>query len=190
MTQHKVTNVAKINYMSMSEEELAEVYRLKDLRFENECTAFDADGDEYVCLRDLDGNTDDRGYAVYLKSTGDLRCLVADAPNALDGYEDCEYGDKRSELYRQIALLAGWPEHLDELNHQLTWRQLLDEISKMPKEFLDTTAYVYRPDGGGTLAAVRRVMPWLINLNGTIPGPHEEGDNRFFIDNAFDGEED
>lgn len=189
MAKHMVRNVSKVDYMHMTDDEIREVYRLGDLKSEYECTCFDMDGDEYVCYRDLDGNSDDRGYAVYLKSSGHLLCLLADAGNALEGYEDCEYGVKRSELYRQIALLAGWPEYVHEFKRALTWRELIDEMMTIPKEFLDTVAYVYRPDGGGMLAAVRAVSPWCVKYDGTIPGPDDECENCFFIDNSFKDEE-
>lgn len=189
MAKHVVNNVSEVNYMAMSDGELSKVYRLSDLKSQYVCTSFDQEGDRYVCFRDLDGNSDDRGYAVYLKSSGRLLCLLVDAGSALEGYEDFEYGAERDELYRQIAILAGWPESMSELRLGLTWRQFIAKLNDFPKEFLDTPAYVWRPDGGGMLATVRGVMPWFERYDGTVPGPGGEDDNCYFIDNGFPDEE-
>ena len=186
MAKRKVTNVVEVNYRSMTDKELADVYRLDALKSEWECTSFDAENDYYVCLQDVDDTTDDRGYAVYLKSTGDLLCLVADCGTALEGFEDTDYGCERNELYRQIALLAGWPANMSELRLGMTWRRLITEMVTIPQEFLDTPAYVWRPDG---LAPVLGVDPWCRRCDGTVPGPGGEDDNVYYIDNGFPNEE-
>lgn len=190
MAKRKVTKAVEIDYRNMTDKQLSDVYRLDVLKSEWSCTCFDAEDDYYVCLQDVEDTTDDRGYAVYLKSTGDLLCLVADCGTALDGYEDTDYGVERNELYKQIALLAGWPESMYDLKVGMTWRQLIVEMLKVPTEFLDTPAYAWRPDGGGTLAAVRGVRPWYVRYcDGTVPGPGGEDDNVYYIDNGFPNEE-
>lgn len=112
---HKVTNMQEVNYIGMSEKESKEIWRLDDLRAEQMSTCFD-DDDYFALYKDVDANdresNDDRTYAVYMHNSGNLLCLLVDAGSALEGYEDCEYGDKRNELYKQIAMLAGWPKKL------------------------------------------------------------------------------
>lgn len=181
-TKYMVRRAVEVKYMDMTDEEISEVFRLNELKSQYECTSFDEEGDRYVCYRNLDNpdNVDDTGYAVYLKSSGHLLCLLADAGNALEGYEDCEYGAKRSKLYRQIALLAGWPEYAFELKRTLTWRELIDEMKLIPMEFLDTTAYVW-DSHRESLEPVTGLKPWEFFLDGSIPGPDVD-DNCFYID--------
>lgn len=188
MAKHKVERVVEIKYTEMTDEEVRGIYGLRDLLHEWSCTSFD-EGDGFVCLKDPTNPSDDRDYAVYLKSTGGLLCLLGDAGNALEGYEDSEYGMERNVLYRQIALLAGWPESMHDLKVGMTWRQLIVEMLKVPQEYLDTPAYVWRPDGGGTLAAVYGIGPWLTRCDGTVPGPGGDDDNCYYIDNGFPNEE-
>ena len=157
MAKQEVRRVVKVNYEKMSDDKLREIYGLRDLKIEQECTDFD-DGEGYVCLKDLDDGPDYKDYAVYSKG-GRLLCLLCDCSVALDGYEDWEYGDKRNELYRQIALLAGWPESMHDLNVGMTWRQLIAQINEFPKEFLDTAAYVCM-DNDGNLEPVADVQAW------------------------------
>lgn len=191
MARRKVTKAVEIDYRNMTDKQLSDVYRLDVLKSEWSCTCFDAEDDYYVCLQDVEDTTDDRGYAVYLKSTGDLLCLVVDCGTALEGYEDTDYGVERNELYKQIALLAGWPESMYDLKVGMTWRQLIKKLNdELPKEFLDTPAYVWRPDYGGTIAAVKGIMPWCEYYHGDgVPGPGAPDYNVFFIDNSLDGEE-
>ena len=185
MGKHKVRHVTEVDYRHMTDEQLAEVYRLDALKAEWSCTCFDTDGDYYVCLKDMDGNYDDRGYAVYLKSTGDLLCLVADSGTALEGYEDFEYGEERNELYKKIAVLAGWPENMGELDVSMTWRQLIAELRKYPDEFLDTRVYV-ATNSQRDLDTVQSLDPWLTSYSGPEPGVKD--DNVLFLDLMRNGE--
>lgn len=112
---YKVTNVKEIYYIGMSAEERKGIYRLNDLRLQQMCTCFD-DGDYFALYKDADvkdtDSNDDRTYAVYMHNSGELLCLLVDADNALNGCVDARYFSERAKLYRQIAMLAGWPEKL------------------------------------------------------------------------------
>lgn len=194
MAKREVKHVTQVNYRAMTDEQLREVYHLNELKTEWQATFFDVEDDDYVCYRDMDDDTenhDERAYAVYLKSTGELLCLVADAGMALEGWLDHDYCSKRNELYKQIALLAGWPENMSDLQVGMTWRQLIKKLNdELPKEFLDTPAYVWRPDYGGSIAAVKGIMPWCEYYHGDgVPGPGAPDYNVFFINNSLDGEE-
>lgn len=143
---HKVTNMLEVKYMCMSEKERKEIWRLDDLRAEQICTCFDDDGDYFALYKDLDASdresNDDRTYAVYAHKSGDLLCLLSDAGSALEGFKDFEYGYKRNELYKQIAMLAGWPE---KLPHHMTWRELIDILQTKYKDALDDPVHVWVP---------------------------------------------
>jgi len=114
---YKVTTVREINYMSMSEDERKEIWRLDDLRLQQITTSFH-DEDEYFALyEDLDNRTDyatnDATYAVYMGKSKELLCLLVDAGVALNGCDDYDYYCERANLYKRIALAAGWPEKMD-----------------------------------------------------------------------------
>ena len=140
---HIVKHMKEINYLGMSQKERSKIWRLDDFVAQQMCTCFD-DGDYYALYRDaavpVDDSNDDRTYAVYLHNSGKLVCLLSDAGSALEGYEDVEYGEQRSILYKQIAMLAGWPETLPP--QRMTWRDLLNELRKQPDNVLDMPAYV------------------------------------------------
>lgn len=112
---YKVTNVKEIYYMGMSAEERKGIYRLNDLRVQQLCTCF-GDGDYFALYKDADvkyaESIDDRTYAVYMHNSGELICLLVDADSALNGCANAQYFVERAKLYKQIAMLAGWPEKL------------------------------------------------------------------------------
>jgi len=120
---YEVKNIREVNYRRMSDEERKEVWRLDDLRSQQMTTSFDDDGDYYALYedvdRDADNDPDDRKYAVYLHNSGKLLCLLADCTVALNGYNDTDYGNTRSKLYKQIAIAAGWPEVLPKKRYIL-----------------------------------------------------------------------
>jgi len=163
---------------------------LQSLQDTNACTEFYEDGDYYALFEDLSDEQDDdlAKFAVYLKKSGKLQCLLTDCDVALN-LHDSKFGQRRFELYQQIALYAGWPANLNELTQPMTWRVLANEIKKIPTEFLDTPAYVYRYEGGGTLANVRGVEPWCTNIDGSVPKPGGPDDNCYYINNGFPGED-
>lgn len=113
---YKVTNVREVNYIGMNEEERKKIWRLDDLRMQQMTTDF-FDEDEYFALyEDLNNNldcaTNDATYAVYMKKSGELLCLLVDAGVALNGCDDYNYYCEREKLYKQIAMAAGWPEKM------------------------------------------------------------------------------
>lgn len=55
---------------------------------------------------------DERRYAVYDRASRQLLCLTEDAENALDGKADNVWYQERLQLYRQMAIIAGFPEQL------------------------------------------------------------------------------
>lgn len=127
-------------------------------------TTFGALGDYYAVYENLDepDDHDRKKYAVYLHSTGELICLMADCGCALDCcYDDAEYMSKRNELYKQIALLAGWPE---KIPHQhMTWRDVQGYINSLPEEALDLDVLVWvAPKYGGT-------EEWVVDSDHFIP---------------------
>ena len=131
-----------VDYIHMSNEERRE-RGFADLFRELCCTEFCDINDSY----DLYENTNDednhdlRKYAVYQRSTGELKCLLSDAGLALDlCYEDSDFRDKRHELYKQIAILAGWPEKLP-----MTWRSLRSKLNRLSDELLDMPVMVDDP---------------------------------------------
>lgn len=108
---HKVTNYCEVKY---DMETKLEALHWDDFIGGVKCTWFD-DGDYYAVYEDLDEEDDHerRKYAVYDHATGSLICLIADSGLVLDGcYEDEQYMNERNKLYKQIAVLAGWPERL------------------------------------------------------------------------------
>ena len=110
----KIEHVSRVDYQSMNGIERRE-HGFEDLYREWSCTEFYADDDNYDLYMNVDDedNHDMRKYAVYQRSTGELKCLLGDAAMALDlCYDDNDFRDKRHELYRQIALAAGWPEKM------------------------------------------------------------------------------
>lgn len=112
---HEVKNTALVDYHSMNGIERRE-HGFEDLYREWSCTEFYADDDNYDLYMNVDDedNHDMRKYAVYQRSTGELKCLLGDAAMALDlCYDDNDFRDKRHEMYRQIALAAGWPEKMN-----------------------------------------------------------------------------
>lgn len=183
--KHSVKCVHEVDFANMDEERLKEIFHLSELKNEWECTTFD-DGDGWICYEDVDGDTDDRGYAVYSKATGNLLCLVADSGTALEGYEDPSYGYERSKLYKQIALLAGWPENASDLKRQLTWRELIAKLKGFGDEFLDTDAFVCI-NKNGDLDVVCDVESWYMTYSGRVPGVVE--DNLLYIDLRGNNEE-
>ena len=110
----KIEHVSRVDYQSMTGIERRE-HGFEGLYNQWMCTEFFADDDNYDLYEDIDDkdNHDMRKYAVYQRSTGELKCLVGDAAMALDlCYDDNDFRDKRHELYRQIAIAAGWPENM------------------------------------------------------------------------------
>ena len=158
-----------------------------DIRDESNCTEFYEEGEEFLTFY----NEDNGKYAVYYKlAHGGALCSLVEHFDTYSRLVDTDDG-LSDELYRVIAKHAidcGFPPTHPPMSN-MTWRQLIAEVQKVPKEFLDTPAYVWRPDGGGTLATVRGVMPWVERYDGTVPGPGGEGDNCYFIDNGFPDEE-
>lgn len=116
--KYQVKHMREINYFNMSEDERKKIWRLNDLYMQQICTCFDEEDNYFALYVDTDVDTkggcdnDDRAYAVYMHKSGELICLLSDAGSCLNGFQDHEYGYERNELYRQIALLAGWPEKL------------------------------------------------------------------------------
>ena len=108
---HKVTNYREVMY---DMETKLDALHWDDFIDEVKCTWFD-DGDYYAVYEDLDEEDDHerRKYAVYDHATGSLICLIADSGLVLDScYDDEQYMNERNKLYKQIAILAGWPERL------------------------------------------------------------------------------
>ena len=109
---HKVTNYREVKYdfdTKLNARHWDEFMR--EVNF----TTFDTPDDYYAVYENLDEEDDRerRKYAVYLHSTNELICLMADCGCVLDCcYDDAEYMKQRNELYKQIAMLAGWPEKL------------------------------------------------------------------------------
>lgn len=109
---HKVTNYREVKYdfdTKLNAPHWDEFMR--EVNF----TTFDAPDDYYAVYENLDEEDDHerRKYAVYLHSTGELICLMTDCGCVLDCcYDDAEYMEQRNELYRQIAILAGWPKKI------------------------------------------------------------------------------
>lgn len=117
---YEVKNVREINYRNMSDNDIksAGVYGLDALVREANATSFYKDDDYYVLYCDEDRHSDHdlNMYAVYLNSTGELLCLLSDAGQALDCcYDNTDFRDARHEMYRKIALLAGWPENISQI---------------------------------------------------------------------------
>lgn len=141
---YEVKHVKEINYLGMSEEERKEIWRLDDLRFQEMGTCFDDENDYFALYEDVDNPADktttDATYAVYMSKSGELLCLLHDAGVALNGCVDANYYYERLALYKQIAMLAGWPEILPP--QHMTWRDLLNELRKQPDDVLDMPAYV------------------------------------------------
>lgn len=111
---HEVKNARLVDYQSMTGIERREC-GFEDLYREWSCTEFYESDDNYDLYEDADeeNDFDCKKYAVYQHSTGELKCLLGDALMALDlCYRDTDFRDKRHELYRQIALAAGWPEKM------------------------------------------------------------------------------
>ena len=130
MSNYEVTNMAEVNYIGMPKKEREGIWRIEDLRLQQMCTSFDDENDYYALYRNLDvkdgDSNDDRTYAVYLHNGGKLLCLLVDAGVALEGYEDVDYGCKRAELYRQIAIEAGWPEILPKPRFTVRLHRIVD----------------------------------------------------------------
>ena len=149
MANYTVKNIREVKYHDMSNDERSNIWRLEDLWLQNAATSFDDENEFFALYEDIDryadvdgyNDGDDRKYAVYLHNSGRLCCLLCDCTVALNGYSDTDYGMQREELYRQIAMAAGWPEFLPE-QHIMTWRDLLDELKKQPDKVLDMPAYV------------------------------------------------
>ena len=130
MSNYEVTNMAEVNYIGMSKKEREGIWRIEDLRLQQMCTSFDDEDDYYALYRNLDvkdgDSADDTAYAVYLHDSGKLLCLLVDAGVALEGYEDVDYGCKRAELYRQIAIEAGWPKILPKPRFTVRLHRIVD----------------------------------------------------------------
>lgn len=113
---YKVKNVKEINYLGMSMKEREEIYYLKELVGQQLSTSFYDDGEYFALYEDIDNpmeySTDDRTYAVYFGKSKELLCLLCDAGVALNACDDYDYMCERAELYKKIALAAGWPEKL------------------------------------------------------------------------------
>lgn len=109
---NKVTNYREVKYdIDTKLDALHWDEFMREVNF----TTFDAPDDYYAVYENLDepDDHDRKKYAVYLHSTGELICLMVDCGCALDCcYDDAEYMGKRNELYKQIAMLAGWPEKM------------------------------------------------------------------------------
>lgn len=106
-----ITNYREVKY---DMETKLDALHWDDFIHEVKCTWFEGD-DYYAVYENLDEEDDHerRKYAVYLHSTGELICLIADSGLVLDScYDDQKYMYERDKLYKQIALLAGWPERL------------------------------------------------------------------------------
>ncbi len=108
---NKVTNYREVKYDLNTK---LEALHWDEFIHEVSCTCFEGD-DYYIVYENLDEEDDHdrRKYAVYLHSTGELICLVADSGLVLDAcYDDVDYMEQRNGLYKQIAMLAGWPKKL------------------------------------------------------------------------------
>ena len=113
---HKITNYREVKYDFDTK---LDAFHWDEFMREVNYTTFDALGDYYAVYENLDepDDHDRKKYAVYLHSTGELICLMADCGCALDCcYADEEYVNVRNELYKQIAMLAGWPEKISTKN--------------------------------------------------------------------------
>ena len=109
---NKVTNYREVKYDFDTK---LDALHWDEFMREVNFTTFDALGDYYAVYENLDEPDDHnrKKYAVYLHSTGELICLIADCGCALDCcYDDAEYMERRDELYKQIAMLAGWPKKI------------------------------------------------------------------------------
>lgn len=136
---HKITNYREVKYDFDTK---LDAFHWNDFIHEVKFTWFE-EGNYYAVYEDLDEKDDHdrKKYAVYASGTGELICLVADSGSVLDGcYEDEEYMTERNKLYKQIAMLAGWPEKMPL--RRMTWRDLLNELHKQPDDVLDMPAYI------------------------------------------------
>lgn len=109
----KVTNYREVKYDLDTK---IEALHWNDFIREVKLTEFGEEGDYYAVYENLDEDNDHdrKKYAVYLHSTGDLICLIADSGLVLDCcYDDAKYMEERNKLYKQIAMLAGWPERIE-----------------------------------------------------------------------------
>ena len=136
------TNVGKVERKNVVE---VTDYPLKDdVHLANACTDFDHDGDYYAVYEDTSRREyDDGKWAVYQHASGELMCLVEDARAALNTVCGNEFGDRRIEHYKQIALDAGWPE---VMRLGMTWRDVIRELESYGDAALDLPAYVYIDD--------------------------------------------
>lgn len=125
---YKVTRTQEIRH-NACKEVTEGIVGWKEFINEQHCTEFSVDGDYYAVYEDMD-RADDHDlnkYAVYHHVSGDLVCLVSDAGRALDlCYVDNDFRDKRHELYRQIAILAGWPERLPTKRFTVRLHRIMD----------------------------------------------------------------
>ena len=159
-----------------------------DIQDEYDSIEFFEDGDDFLVYL----NEDNGKYAVYYKlAHGGIVCSLIEHFDMYSRLVDTNDGLSK-ELYEVIARHAigcGFPETHPPINVGVTWRQLIAKLGELPQEFLDTPAYVWRPDGGGTLAAVYGIDPWCRCYDGTVPGPGGEDDNVYYINNGFPDEE-
>ena len=112
---NKVTNYREISYDIDTK---IKALHWDEFITEVKCTWFD-EGEYYAVYENLDEEDDHdrKKYAVYSSSTGELFCLIADSGLVLDAcYDDWKYRDERNKLYKQIAMLAGWPEKMPVKN--------------------------------------------------------------------------
>lgn len=110
---NKVTNYREVKYDLDTK---IEALHWDDFIVEAKCTEFFDDGDYYAVYENLDEPDDHerKKYAIYQHNTGKLICLMADSGLVLDlCYDDEDYRLERDELYKQIAMLAGWPEKIE-----------------------------------------------------------------------------
>lgn len=124
---HIVTNYREVKYDMDTK---VEALHWNDFIAEVGFTEFGEEGDYYAVYEDLDEEDDHdrKKYAIYLHSTGKLLCLLGDSGLVLDCcYDDMDYATKRNELYRQIAMLAGWPEKIETKKpYRVTIKRTID----------------------------------------------------------------
>lgn len=154
---------------------------LRSLQDTNACTEFYEDGDYYALFEELDGDNEDDDlakFAVYLKKSGKLQCLLTDCDVALNLY-DSKFGQRRFELYQQIALDAGWPANLNELTQPMTWRALIEKVKSYGDDALDLPVYV-SINKDGDLDTVTSIDEEYMTLSNPQPPVNE--DNVLYID--------